>query len=204
MKLNFDAVTRPRSEREGPSRQKVGPEVLDAQSYPRWHEATVINAADGKPKSGRGRYLRVGFELREPDVEGYVVWQYFNIHHDKPGVEIRARRELGELMAAAELTKGADSRSLVGITCEVLCEYKVDDYGPGLDAKAFRRLQNPELPPRPAPTPEAPPRQVEPTGAHRYTNEDGVEMEYEPVPEGSKTEWSPKDDPDDEFSDVPF
>ena len=189
-------------------RERIGPEVLEGMPWPMWHKVRVVHQMTRETKAGNDQ-LTIGFELIGSSAEGYVVWQGYNIDFkSKPDYEAKEWERLGETFAAAGLSDKSDTRELVGLSLEMFCVVPKSGFQP-LEGHAWRPWQNERDTDYVPPPPKPPPRQAEPVGSHRYadpgppeghiryTNDDGVEMEYEPVPEGSKTEWSPKDDPDD-------
>ena len=226
LKKGFKAEARRRPAPDAPRRERVGPEVLEGMPWPMWHKVRTIHAMLRETKTG-GEQHSVGFELTGSSAEGYVVWQSYNTNCPKNrAVESRAWEELGETYWAAGLNEKAPLRELVGRSLEMYCVVPKNGFQP-LEGKAWRPWQNPEPKAYTPPPPKPPPRQAEPTGSHRYSqddtarsttgytpgewvsevNADGVRLEYEAEPADSKTEWRPPKEPvkDTELDDeIPF
>ena len=120
MRMDYEPAARP--ERDGDRRERVGPEVLRQVEWPSWQTVRIFHEKEGTPKSGQGRYLRVGMEICDGPCEGYTIWQYFNVHSANKEAQRIGREQLAELMLATGLPRGADSKQLKGHTVRMRCE----------------------------------------------------------------------------------
>ena len=112
MKLNYDAVQQEGGYAED---REVDWGTID---LPAWMDCRINYETEKQAKSG-GRYLQVAFKVTSGEAEGGTVWaQLTTSNKNAQAVEIGAR-QIGELLWACGLKKGADSQQLVGKKLQV-------------------------------------------------------------------------------------
>ena len=139
MRMDWEPAKQP--ERTG-EYERVGPEVLRQVEWPAWQQVRIFVEKAKVPKSGKGKMHMVGFEIEGGPANGYCVFVNFNVHHENPAVQKRAREEHGEMMLACGAQKGADTRVLLNRKCRMFCEYEEYQGRPGLKGSAWRPLGN--------------------------------------------------------------
>ena len=113
MRMNFDAV------------QQEGGFAEDREidwtqvDLPCWCNARINWQQEKQTANKKGRFLAVAFKLTSGELDGGTAWGQFTVSNpNAQAVEI-GHRQLGELMWACGLKKGADSKQLVGKRCQV-------------------------------------------------------------------------------------
>ena len=81
---------------------------------PGWFEAKINYEAVKQTRSGNGRFLAVAFRITAGDPTGATVWGQFTLSNPNEKAVAIGREQIGEIMWATGLPKGANSRALVG------------------------------------------------------------------------------------------
>ena len=107
---------------------------------PGWFECRINYEAAKEAKSG-GRYLAVAFRVTAGDPTGATVWGQFTISNRNPKAVEVGSRQMGELMWATGLKKGADSSALKGKSLMVRVVGEDDErYGYRARALSFKPI----------------------------------------------------------------
>ena len=106
MRLGYD----PQQQEQQYEDREVDWSTID---LPGWFECKVNHESEKQSKSG-GRYLNVALHVTAGEASGATVWAMLTTsNRNAKAVEIGAK-QIGELMWACGLKKGADSSGLVG------------------------------------------------------------------------------------------
>ena len=118
----------------------VDPDIdITKLEFPAWYSVQFFHEVTKKTKRGDGMYLRIGYKVKGGPASGLTVFGNFNTQNPNAMAQKIGRKQLGELMYACGLVKGADSREFVGKYCDVRFQMKQDPgYGPELEAVAWR------------------------------------------------------------------
>ena len=106
---------------------------------PAWFEARINYEALKQTKAGNGRYLAVAIKITSGDAAGGTVWAQLTVMNPSAKAVEIGQEQIGELMWATGLPKGADSKALVGKKLMVRVAMETNDrFGDRAKPVAFK------------------------------------------------------------------
>jgi len=84
-----------------------------------WYSANIFSAEEVKTRNGRGKYLKIRYNISGPTNQGRVVFGNLNTHNDSEKAQELGRKDLGELLRALGIAKLTDTDQLVGGNVEI-------------------------------------------------------------------------------------
>jgi hypothetical protein len=105
-----------------------------------WYVANIASAEETRTKNGKGKYLKIRYNIAGPTHQGRVVFGNLNTHNDSEKAQEVGRRDLGDLLRALGIAKLTDTDQLVGGNVEIKLAVKEAEgqYEAQNDVKGFK------------------------------------------------------------------
>ena len=109
-----------------------------------WYTASITETDVKDTKDGRGKYIKVRYDITGPTHQGRVVFGNLNIQNPSSEAERIGRQQFGDLLRAIGITRIRDTDELLGGHVQIkvgIKEDKTGQYEPQNDIRGFKPLE---------------------------------------------------------------
>ena len=109
-----------------------------------WYTASITETDVKDTKDGRGKYIKVRYDITGPTHQGRVVFGNLNIQNPSSEAERIGRQQFGDLLRSLGMDRIQDTDQLVGGALQVKVGIRKDKTGQYEDQNDIRGFKAPE------------------------------------------------------------
>ena len=109
-----------------------------------WYTASITETDVKDTKDGRGKYIKVRYDITGPTHQGRVVFGNLNIQNPSSEAERIGRQQFGDLLRSLGMDRIQDTDQLVGGNVQVKVGIRKDKTGQYEDQNDIRGFKAPE------------------------------------------------------------